>query len=111
MVEAGQARPDAHPLRIAEARAWHVDPDDAGRGVPYPDMILTALLGLDLDDVRSVLVVGDTAEDMTAGRRAGAGLVVGVRTGRDADDVLLAAGADRVVPGLADVPDLVVRTR
>ena len=29
----------------------------------------------------------------------------------DADDVLLAAGADRVVPGLADVPDLVVRTR
>ena len=86
-------------------------PSDAGRGRPYPDMILTALLGLDHDDVRSVLVVGDTAEDMTAGRRAGAGLVVGVRTGRDADDVLLAAGADRVVPGLADVPDLVVRTR
>ena len=102
---------------ILESLGWmgladlSLSPDDAGRGVPYPDMILTALLGLDLDDVRSVLVVGDTAEDMTAGRRAGAGLVVGVRTGRDADDVLLAAGADRVVPGLADVPDLVVRTR
>ncbi|MCD0184490.1 MULTISPECIES: HAD family hydrolase [Micrococcus] len=102
---------------ILESLGWmgladlSLSPDDAGRGVPYPDMILTALLGLDHDDVRSVLVVGDTAEDMTAGRRAGAGLVVGVRTGRDADDVLLAAGADRVVPGLADVPDLVVRTR
>ncbi len=102
---------------ILESLGWmgladlSLSPDDAGRGVPHPDMILTALLGLDHDDVRSVLVVGDTAEDMTAGRRAGAGLVVGVRTGRDADDVLLAAGADRVVPGLADVPDLVVRTR
>ncbi|MCY3207788.1 haloacid dehalogenase, partial [Acinetobacter baumannii] len=86
-------------------------PDDAGRGVPYPDMILTALLGLDLAAARSVLVAGDTAEDMTAGRRARAGPAVGVRTGRDAQDVLLAAGADRVVPGLVDVPDLVVRTR
>lgn len=84
-----------------------LSPDDAGRGVPFPDMILTALLGLDLDDVRGVLVVGDTAEDMTAGRRAGAGLVAGVRTGRDADAALLAAGADHVVDGLADVPALV----
>ncbi|MFB1427287.1 HAD family hydrolase [Micrococcus endophyticus] len=98
---------------ILESLGWmgladlSLSPDDAGRGVPFPDMILTALLGLDLDDVRGVLVVGDTAEDMTAGRRAGAGLVAGVRTGRDADAALLAAGAHHVVDGLADVPALV----
>lgn len=86
-----------------------LSPDDAGRGVPYPDMVLTALLALDLEDVRGVLVVGDTVEDMTAGRRAGAGLVVGVRTGRDDADALRAGGADHVVPDLAEVPELVRR--
>lgn len=102
---------------ILESLGWtgladlSLSPDDAGRGVPYPDMVLTALLGLDLDDVRGVLVVGDTAEDMTAGRRAGAGLVAGVRTGRDGEAALLAAGADRVVDGLADVPVLVAPGR
>jgi hypothetical protein len=35
-------------------------PDDAGRGRPYPYMILTAVLALDLDDVREVAVVGET---------------------------------------------------
>lgn len=83
-------------------------PDDAGRGVPHPDMVLTALLALDHDDVRSVLTVGDTAADVLAGRRAGAGLVVGVRTGQDDDAALTAAGADHVVDSLAQVPDLLV---
>lgn len=82
-------------------------PDDAGRGVPYPDMILTALLALDLDDVRSVVTVGDTTADVQAGLRAGAGLVVGVLSGEDDEATLRGAGADAVVPGLADVPPLV----
>ncbi len=82
-------------------------PSDAGRGVPYPDMILTALLALDLDDVRSVMTVGDTAGDIRAGRRAGAGLTVGVLTGYHAEEALRGAGAAAVVPSIRDVPALV----
>ncbi|MGC5049256.1 HAD family hydrolase [Micrococcus porci] len=102
---------------ILESLGWmgladlSLSPDDAGRGVPYPDMVLTALLALDHDDVRSVLTVGDTAADILAGRRAGAGLVVGVRSGQDTGGVLAGAGADQVVDSLAQVPDLVATLR
>lgn len=81
-------------------------PSDAGRGTPYPDMILTALLALDLDDVRSVLVAGDTAADMRAGRRAGAGLTAGVLTGYHDADRLTGAGADAVILSVAQLPAL-----
>jgi phosphoglycolate phosphatase len=82
-------------------------PSDAGRGVPYPDMILTALLALDLDDVRSVLVAGDTVGDIRAGQRAGAGLTVGVLSGYHDESALTGAGATAVVPSVRDVPALV----
>jgi phosphoglycolate phosphatase len=82
-------------------------PSDAGRGVPYPDMILTALLALDLEDVRSVMTVGDTVGDIRAGQRAGAGLTVGVLTGYHDQASLENAGASVVVPSIRDVPALV----
>ena len=82
-------------------------PSDAGRGAPYPDMVLTALLALDLDDVRSVMVVGDTVSDILSGQRAGAGLTVGVLTGHHDQASLEAAEAAVVVPSIQDVPDLV----
>uniref|UniRef100_UPI0039EF8692 HAD-IA family hydrolase n=1 Tax=Sinomonas sp. G460-2 TaxID=3393464 RepID=UPI0039EF8692 len=44
--------------------------EDAGRGRPYPDMVLTAVLALDIEDVRQVLVAGDTAADITSALRA-----------------------------------------
>lgn len=84
-------------------------PSDAGRGVPYPDMILTALLALDLDDVRSVLVAGDTVGDIRAGQRAGAGLTAGVLTGYHDEGALAGAGATVVVPSVRDIPALVSR--
>ncbi|MGG5172732.1 HAD-IA family hydrolase [Pseudarthrobacter sp. J1738] len=79
-------------------------PADAGRGRPYPDMILTAVLALDLDDVREVLVVGDTTSDMLAGLRAGAGVVTGVLTGAHTEAALRAAGAGVVVPSIKELP-------
>lgn len=82
-------------------------PSDAGRGVPYPDMILTALLALDLEDVRSVMSVGDTTGDIRAGQRAGSGLTVGVLTGYHDQEALAGAGAAAVVPSIRDVPALV----
>jgi phosphoglycolate phosphatase len=81
-------------------------PSDAGRGRPYPDMILTAVLALDLDDVRSVLVAGDTTSDMLAGLRAGASVVAGVLTGYHDEAALRAAGATAVVPSIRELPEL-----
>ncbi|MEV7607263.1 HAD family hydrolase [Paenarthrobacter sp. NPDC089322] len=75
-------------------------PADAGRGRPYPDMILTAVLALDLDDVREVAVVGDTSSDMLSGVRAGASLVAGVLTGSHSEATLRAAGANVVVDSI-----------
>ncbi|WP_394940831.1 HAD-IA family hydrolase [Psychromicrobium sp. YIM B11713] len=79
-------------------------PADAGRGSPYPDMILTAVLALDLDDVRETVVIGDTTSDIQSGRRAGASLVLGVLTGSHQGPALRAAGAHDVLGSIAEVP-------
>ncbi|WP_104117721.1 HAD family hydrolase [Arthrobacter sp. B1805] len=79
-------------------------PSDAGRGRPYPDIILTAVLALDIEDVRSVLVAGDTTSDVIAGQRAGAGAVIGVLTGAHSEAELLGAGADVVLPSMCHLP-------
>ncbi len=83
-----------------------LSPADAGRGRPYPDMILTALLRLEVDSVSAVGVVGDTAADMRSGRRAGAAIVAGVLTGSDNAERLQAAGATHVLDSVAVLPDL-----
>ena len=79
-------------------------PADAGRGRPYPDMILTAVLALDLDDVREVAVVGDTSSDMLSGVRSGASLMAGVLTGSHSEATLRAAGATVVVDSIKELP-------
>ena len=84
-----------------------LSPQDAGRGRPFPDMVLTAVLRLAIDDVRAVVVVGDTTNDLLAGRRAGAGLVVGVLTGAHDKDELAAVGGVEVIDSIADLPALV----
>ena len=49
-----------------------LNPEDGIRGRPYPDLVLTALMRLDVDDVRCVAVAGDTTSDIVSGHRAGA---------------------------------------
>jgi phosphonatase-like hydrolase len=80
--------------------------EDAGRGRPYPDMVLTAVLALDVDDVRRVLVAGDSTADITSALRAGAGAAVGVLTGAQTAGELRAAGATAVVRSVAELPGL-----
>jgi phosphoglycolate phosphatase len=58
-----------------------LSPADAGRGRPWPDMPLTALLRLGGGSVHELAIAGDTPSDIEAGLRAGAGLVAGVLTG------------------------------
>ncbi len=79
-------------------------PAEAGRGRPYPDLVLAALLRLQIDDVRAVAVAGDTAADMHTGCRAGAGVVAGVLTGSDGRERLAAAGATCILETIAELP-------
>ncbi|MFJ7078086.1 phosphonatase-like hydrolase [Streptomyces sp. NPDC098781] len=92
---------DLVPLTLCPA-------DAGGRGRPYPDMVLTALLRTAAaDDVREIAVVGDTSYDMLSGVRAGAGLVAGVLTGAHDADALRAAGATHVLDSVAQLPGVI----
>jgi phosphoglycolate phosphatase len=99
---------------ILEALGWAgsidlaLSPCDAGRGRPWPDMILTAVLRLRIDDVRQVAVVGDTASDLLAGWRAGAGIVAGVLTGAHGRPELEAVPHTHILVGVADLSGLVL---
>lgn len=81
--------------------------DAGGRGRPFPDMVLTAMLRTGAPGVHAVTVVGDTPHDMRAGRNAGAGLVAGVLTGGQPAARLSEAGAHRVLESVAELPALV----
>ncbi|RLV09116.1 haloacid dehalogenase [Streptomyces griseocarneus] len=83
-------------------------PADAGRGRPYPDMVLAALLRTGaVAAVQDVAVAGDTSYDMLTGRRAGASIVAGVLTGAHGETALRDAGATAVLASVADLPDLI----
>ncbi len=81
-------------------------PADAGRGRPYPDLVLAAVLRTRTTDVRRVAVLGDTPSDMLSGLRAGASVVAGVLTGAGSRAELTAAGATHVLDSVADLPGI-----
>ncbi|MCP2031471.1 phosphonatase-like hydrolase [Okibacterium sp. HSC-33S16] len=83
-----------------------VSPSEAGRGRPFPDLPLTALIRTSVSRVDAVVVVGDTTNDMLSGIAAGAGLVVGVLTGAHDEVALRDAGADDVLDSVADLSEL-----
>jgi phosphoglycolate phosphatase len=82
-------------------------PDDAPRAFPWPDLVLTALLRLGADDVRDVAVASGTEHGVAAGRRAGARIVAGVRTGPHTASRMRRAGATHLIESVAELPDLV----
>jgi phosphonatase-like hydrolase len=85
-----------------------LSPADAGRGRPWPDLPLTALLRLGGGAVSELATVGDTRSDIESGLHAGAGLVAGVLTGGTPPGELAAAGATHVLDSVADLPALLV---
>jgi phosphoglycolate phosphatase len=80
-----------------------VSPADAGRGRPAPDMNLLCALRARVSAVQAIMVVGDTASDMQAGQRAGAGQCIGVLSGTDDEARLRESGADSVIESVADL--------
>jgi phosphoglycolate phosphatase len=85
-----------------------LSPSDAMRGRPFPDMVLTAILHLGIDDVREVAVVGDTANDLWCGTRAGASIVAGVLTGAHDRATLEQAPHTHIIESIRDLPALVL---
>ncbi|MEU4061194.1 phosphonatase-like hydrolase [Streptomyces wedmorensis] len=82
--------------------------DAGGRGRPYPDMVLAALLRTGaVDDVRQAVVAGDTSYDMLSGARSGAGIVAGVLTGAHGEAALAEHGATHVLASIAGLPELI----
>jgi phosphoglycolate phosphatase len=97
---------------LLDALGWRqlvdlvLSPADAGRGRPWPDLPLTALLRLGGGAVSELAVAGDTASDVESGLRAGAGLVAGVLTGSAGREDLERANAPVILDTIADLPPL-----
>jgi phosphoglycolate phosphatase len=97
---------------LLDALGWRplidlaLSPADAGRGRPWPDLPLTALLRLRGGSVGELLVAGDTPSDVESGLRAGAGLVAGVTTGAATEEDLAAAGAPHILDSVAGLLQL-----
>lgn len=100
--------------RVLSALSWSdkVDlalcPEDAGRGRPMPNMVLTAVMRLGIEDVRQVAVAGDSESDMLCGRRAGASVVAGILTGVHSKERLIKGGATHLLDSVADLPELLL---
>ena len=88
-----------------------IAPGHGVRGRPYPDLILTALMRLEIDGVANVATLGDTTSDIESGLRAGAAIVVGTLTGAHDGQRLRAAGATHVVASVKEFADLIVPAR
>lgn len=103
--------------RLLNALGWNeiadltLAPSDAGRGRPYPDMVLTALLRLDVDAVDQIAVLGDTTSDIASGLAAGARIVAGTLTGAHDAAQLRAAGATHVVASVTEFAELILASR
>ena len=80
-----------------------LSPADAGRGRPWPDLPLTALLFLHGGAVSELAVAGDTSSDVESGLRAGAGIVAGVLSGAGSRADLEQAGAPLILETIADL--------
>jgi len=93
-------------LRLLQGADLVLCGDDAPRGFPWPDPVLTAMLRLGAADVREVAVVSATPDGVLSGYRAGARVLVGVGSGRRAA-ALLEAGATHVLDSITTLPDLV----
>ena len=86
-------------------------PGDGVRGRPFPDLILTALIRLQIDGVANVASLGDTSNDVDSALRAGCAIAAGTLTGAHSEEQLRAAGATHVVGSVVDFADLILLDR
>ncbi len=86
-------------------------PEDVPRGAPWPDLVLAAMLRLGVTDVRETAVAHDTQAGILSGRRAGVGIAAGILGGTHSGQRLRQAGATHLIPGIAQLPELLIPAR
>lgn len=91
-------------LGFEKAIDAYISSYDVPQGRPWPYMIHRLMERLGIQDVRRVCKVGDSLRDIEEGRNAGCGLVIGVLSGADGAEALMAAGADVVADCITDLP-------
>jgi len=84
-----------------------LSPDSQLRGRPAPDLVLGALIRLQVDDVRAVAVAGDSVNDLLCGHRAGASIVAGVLSGAHDRESLAAAPHTHLLDSISELPALI----
>jgi phosphoglycolate phosphatase len=95
--------------RVLELCAFLAGCDSGFGGKPEPGMVVAFAERLGLE-VRKIAVVGDAVHDLEMGRRAGAGLKVGVLSGTSGRDVL-GPHADLLIGSLRELPAHLSRCR
>jgi phosphoglycolate phosphatase len=88
-----------------------IAPGGGVRGRPYPDLILSALMRLEIDGVVNVATLGDTGSDIESGLRAGAAIAAGTLTGAHNEQQLRSAGATHVVGSVTAFAELILQDR
>jgi phosphoglycolate phosphatase len=96
-------------LHLTARFASLVAGDDLPERKPHPSMVLEVARQLGVSSSELVMV-GDGAQDVEAGRRAGA-LTIGVRGGIQGTDRLVAARPDLLIDTLAELPAALTRLR
>lgn len=97
---------------LLDAAGWRdqvdavVTSDDVKLGRPAPYLIFHAMEATGVQDVRKVAVVGDTANDLLAGTRAGVAGVIGVLTGSQGIGRLGVEGHSHILASVAGLPEL-----
>lgn len=83
-------------------------PGPGVRGRPTPDLILSALMRLEIDGVANVAALGDTSSDIESALRAGVAIAAGTTTGAHDEARLRAAGATHIVASVTEFTDLLL---
>lgn len=102
------------PRRVAEsiiaqlAYGGEVDglcvAEDVGGGRPLPLMVQSLMRTGGVADPGAVAKVGDTVRDIEEGLNSHCGVIIGVLSGADSREALMAAGATAVYPTASDIP-------
>jgi phosphonatase-like hydrolase len=104
---------DATREAILDRLGWRdrvdlsLSPGPGIRGRPHPDLALTALMRLGIDDVAQLATAGDTTSDLLAGRRAGASVVAGVLTGAHDRATLETAPHTHILGSIRELPAII----
>jgi len=84
-----------------------VTADDVILGRPNPDMIIEAMMELNVQNEEFVLKVGDSIIDVEEGKNANCGVTIGVTTGAHTRKQLLSANPTYVLDSLAELKNLI----